>query len=229
LSDLSTGAIVYSMQRVVRPSLTEDLGRTVRDMIVDGALAAGERINEVHLAARLGVSRTPLREALMGLAAEGAVTHVPRLGFHVVPLSAEELEQLYPVRAILDPAALRMAGLPNASRIARLKALNARFVAARDPLEAVRTDDQWHLELVAGCPNALLLGFIEQMMWRTRRYELGLMRERADVDHTGDEHAAVIAALEAGDMDGACAALEANMRSGLQPILDWLAARERRR
>jgi DNA-binding GntR family transcriptional regulator len=217
------------MQRVAtRANLSDDLARSVRAMILDGALAPGERINEVHLAARLGVSRTPLREALTRLAAEGAVTSVPRLGFYVVPLSADEVLQLYPIRGILDPAALRLGGLPPPERLARLRDLNRRFVAARDPEEAVRIDDEWHLELIAGCDNPILLGFIEQMMWRTRRYELGLMRERDNLEHSGEDHEHILAALEAGDLDAACAALEANMRSGLEPILEWLAERGRK-
>jgi DNA-binding GntR family transcriptional regulator len=209
-----------------RLNLSDDLAARIRAMILDGLLPAGERINEVHLAARLGVSRTPLREALMRLVSEGAVTSVPRLGFYVVPLTAEELLHLYPIRGLLDPAALRLGGLPARDQIDRLKDINARFAAADDPMEAVRLDDEWHLELIAGCSNPVLLGFIEQMMWRTRRYELGLMRERANVEHTAHDHQRVIDALDAGDLDAACAALEANMRSGLQPILDWLAERE---
>jgi DNA-binding GntR family transcriptional regulator len=215
------------MQRLAdRTNLSEALAGEIRSMILDGLLPAGARINEVHLAARLGVSRTPLREALTGLVSEGAVTSVPRLGFYVVPLTAEELGHLYPMRAILDPAALRLGGLPPPGRIERLKAINARLAAAADPIEAVRLDDEWHFELLAGCPNPILLGFIEQMMWRTRRYELGLMRSRTNVEHTTGDHDRVIEALEAGDLDGACAALEANMRGGLEPILDWLAERE---
>jgi DNA-binding GntR family transcriptional regulator len=213
----------------VRPNLSADLAAAVRAMILDGTLPAGERINEVHLSASLGVSRTPLREALMRLVSEGAVTSVPRLGFYVVPLSAEELQHLYPIRGLLDPAALRLGGLPPPDRIERLKAINARFAAAEDPMEAVRLDDEWHLELIAGCANPVLLGFIEQMMWRTRRYELGLMRERTNVEHTAHDHGRVIEALEGGDLDAAVTALEANMKSGLQPILDWLAEREARK
>jgi DNA-binding GntR family transcriptional regulator len=165
---------------------------------------------------------------LTRLVAEGAVTSVPRLGFYVVPLSADELLQLYPIRGILDPAALRLGGLPPPGRLARLRDLNRRFVAARDPEEAVRIDDEWHLELIAGCDNPILLGFIEQMMWRTRRYELGLMRERDNLEHSGEDHEHIVAALEAGDLDAACETLEANMRSGLEPILEWLAERGRR-
>lgn len=215
------------MQRIaIRPNLSGDLCTRLRDMILEGDLPAGERLNEVHLAAQLGVSRTPLREALSRLGSEGAVTSVPRLGFFVCPLTPEEVEHLYPMRALLDPAALRQGGPVPPARIARLKALNRRFAAAADPRDAVQLDDRWHLELLAGCTNPILLGLIEQMIWRTRRYELGLMRAQANVARATGDHDAIIAALEAGDMDAACLALERNMLSGKQPILDWLAERE---
>jgi DNA-binding GntR family transcriptional regulator len=215
------------MQQIaIRPNLSGDLSTRLRDMILEGELPAGERLNEVHLAARLGVSRTPLREALSRLVSEGAVTSVPRLGFFVCPLTAEEVEHLYPMRALLDPAALRQSGPVPGPRIARLKALNRRFAAAADPREAVEIDDRWHLELIAGCTNPILLGLIEQMIWRTRRYELGLMRASTNVERATGDHDAIVAALEGGDMDAACLALERNMISGKQPILDWLAERE---
>ena len=195
-------------------------------MILEGAVPPGARINEVHLAAALGVSRTPLREALTALVAEGAVTAVPRLGFHVCPLTAEEVEHLNPMRAILDPAALRLSGIPPARKIGQLTALNRRFAAAKDPLEAVRLDDRWHLELIAGCSNPILLGFIEQMIWRTRRYELALMKARPNVERATGDHEEILAALEGGDLERACDALRRNMESGKQPILDWLSQRE---
>lgn len=208
-----------------RSNLNEALAAEVRDMIVDGRLTSGERVNEVHLAARLGVSRTPLREGLMRLVPEGAVTVVPRLGFFVTPLSSDEVEQIYPMRAILDPAALRLAGLPDKARIARLKALNRRIVKARSPAEIVQLDDLWHSELVELCPNAVLLGLIEQFMWRTRRYELALMADGINVAGTVECHERVVAALEARDLDLACARLEENMRHGQVPIMEWLAKR----
>ena len=218
------------MQRVApRPNLSDELAGVVRAMILDGSLPSAERINEVHLAAKLSVSRTPLREALTRLTSEGALTSVPRIGFYVCPLSEEEVEHLYPMRAILDPAALREGGIPSHERIEKLKTLNRRFAEAEDPMEAVRLDDAWHMELLAGCTNTILMGFIDQMIWRTRRYELGLMKERANLERATGDHDAIIAALEAGDLDGACRALERNMRSGKQPILDWLKERKGRK
>ena len=119
--------------RILFPFARQIVADAVRDYIVDGRLKPGERINEVRLAESLRVSRTPLREALTRLAGEGAVRVVPRSGCYVADLSAQEVEQLYPIRAILDPAALQLAGLPTAHRLRELRALNTRLRNAREP------------------------------------------------------------------------------------------------
>ncbi|MCC7142821.1 MAG: GntR family transcriptional regulator [Candidatus Eisenbacteria bacterium] len=195
-------------------------------MIVDGRLPAGERLNEVHLAERLGVSRTPLREALNRLVTEGAIEARPGRGYVVKPLSIEEFEQLYALRPILDPAALRLAGLPSFSRISKLGKLNQELRTARGADAAIELDDAWHQELLAGCPNQILLELIVGITRRTRRYELALMREARLVNQAGDDHERILAALRARDLDAACAALERNLKSGRAPIVAWLRARE---
>ncbi len=194
-------------------------------MIVNGDLSGGERINEVHLAAHLGVSRTPLREALTRLVGEGAVTALPRFGFYVCPMSVDEVEQLYPMRAILDPEALRLSGFPSPERMVALRELNLRVQAARTPEQVVALDDEWHLLLIRDCSNHILLGLIDQFIWRTRRYELALMRASKDVIRAGRDHDAILDSLAARDMDAACAGLRHNMQSGVQPIIDWLQSR----
>ena len=96
------------IKTVARENISDSVANAVRNMIVDGQLPAGERINEVHLSAALGVSRTPLREALNRLAQEGTLINRPRIGYTVRPLTLEEFEQVYDVRPLLDPeAALR--------------------------------------------------------------------------------------------------------------------------
>jgi DNA-binding GntR family transcriptional regulator len=209
-----------------RVNLAEEVANLIRDMILDGRLPAGDRINEVRLAAQIGVSRTPLREALARLANEGALRDVPRRGFFVCPLSAEEVRAIYPMRSILDPAALRLSGIPSADRVARLRRLNRQLGACTDPAEAVRLDDELHLELVADCPNPELVKLIRHFMWRTRRYELGLMRKRVNMAAAVTAHERIFAALEQGDLDLACEELVGNMSRGAQPILEWLAKRE---
>jgi DNA-binding GntR family transcriptional regulator len=207
-----------------RPNIGTIVADAVRDYIVDGRLKPGERINEVRLAESLRVSRTPLREALTRLAGEGAVRVVPRSGCYVADLSAQEVEQLYPIRAILDPAALQMAGLPTAGRLRELRALNARLRTARDPKRVISLDDEFHSELLASCPNHVLLELIDQLVWRTRRYELILMsNERASRNAAG-EHDAILDALEHKNLSAACERLRDNMLSGMAPLLARLNA-----
>jgi DNA-binding GntR family transcriptional regulator len=209
-----------------RPNISESLVVALRDMIVDGGLAAGARINEVHLAARLGVSRTPLREALGYLVAEGALNIVPRIGYFVCPLTLEEFQQIYPIRAILDPEALRLTGIPSAERLERLESLNQKIIKARDVEKVLSLDDAWHLELLAECPNHVLIELIKQFIRRTRRYEIALMRERRNVRATSNDHEKVMAALHAGNLKTACNALHQNMQNGSEPIIAWLKARD---
>src|SRR5215475_6389723 len=181
---------------IARDNISDSVAVAVRNMIVDGRLPPGERINEVHLSAELGVSRTPLREALAKLAQEGALRSIPRIGYFVRELSLEEFEQIYGIRPILDPEALRLAGLPSAERMARLKALNDKIEAARDPNAIIDLDDEWHLELVADCPNQVLVDFIKQIIQRTRRYEIALMREQKNVGVATANHKAIMSALK---------------------------------
>jgi len=195
-------------------------------MIVDGTLPAGDRVNEVHLSRSLGISRTPLREALGYLVAEKALKVVPRYGYYVCPLTFDEFKDIYGIRPILDPEALRLAGIPPPERLDRLGDLNRRIGESNDLEETINLDDKWHLDLLDGCPNRELVALIEQNMARTRRYEMALMREQNNVNNATDEHTAIINALRRGDLDRACVALRRNMQSGFEPIAAWLKSRE---
>jgi DNA-binding GntR family transcriptional regulator len=221
---------VFIMQQTIRPlqrrTAAELAVEAVRSMIVGGTLRAGERINEVRLAGQLGVSRTPLREALNRLAAEHAVEGTPNIGYMVHPLTLEEFEQIYDIRPILDPEALRLAGIPSKERLATLVRIGKGLAGERDPHRVLELDDAWHRELLAGCPNRVLLQIIDGIVLRTRRYELALMRERQSIARASEDHDRIIAALRQGDLDAACAALKHNMQSGRAAIVEWLKGRE---
>ena len=215
------------MQPLLRENTSEAVATAVRRMIVDGELSAGERINEVHLSQHLGVSRTPLREALARLAHEGALDTIPRIGHFVRPLTVEEAEQLYQIRPLLDPEALRMAGLPAKEKIEQLRDLNESITAAKDADEVINADNEWHIELLSGCPNKILVDLIKQFIRRTHRYEVALMRERGNILKATTNHRSIIAALKRRDLDGACDSLRANLESGRAPIVAWLKSREK--
>lgn len=209
-----------------RGNLSDLIMDTIRNMIVDGRLPPAERISEVQLSRQLGVSRTPLREALARLSHEGALDAIPRIGYFVRPLTISEFEQIYRIRPILDPEALRLAGLPSAERMKRLNELNQKMQKARTADAIIDLDDEWHLELVADCPNKVLIDLIKQFARRTRRYEIALMRERKNVLTSTGNHKAIMAALRRRDLKAACAALRENCTTGYEPIHDWLVGRD---
>ncbi len=209
-----------------RSNISDAAAAAVRAMIVEGLLVAGERINEVKLAVGLGVSRTPLREALARLAAEGALINRPHFGYFVHPLTLEEFRQIYPMRALLDPEALRLAGLPSTARLASLRKLNRQLSTARSVEQTIARDNSWHLELIADCPNKVLLELIEQFMARTRRYEIALMREKSNVEGTMNKHERILDSLHAGDLERACTLLKQNMQGGSPIIEAWLRSRD---
>lgn len=211
---------------LVRDNISDSLVTELRNMIVDARLSPGARINEVHLSQQLGVSRTPLREALARLAQEGALASVSRIGYFVRPLTLEEFEQLYPIRPLLDPEALRLAGLPSRERMGRLREINDRLEQARDTDAIIVLDDEWHLELIDACPNKVLIDLIKQFIRRTRRYEIALMREGKNVLTAKVNHKTIMAALRRRDLEAACAALRANLQTGYEPIASWLKSRE---
>jgi DNA-binding GntR family transcriptional regulator len=209
-----------------RENLPAELAALIRGLITDGTMEMGARINEVQLAERLEVSRTPLREALSRLASEGFVTVQPRRGFFVQRLGADEIRQLYGIRAILDPAALEMAGVPPPAQQRRLAELNRRIAGSGgDVGRPIALDDRWHMTLLAHCPNRILLDLIRQFMRRTRALEHVYMREHAGLGTAVAEHEHIQRALEAGDLETAVRELRQNMQSGLRVLIDWVGSR----
>jgi len=208
-----------------RPNLSQTLLDTVRDRVVRGALPASGRINEVALAEELGVSRTPLREALVGLAAEKLVVVEPRRGFFVAPLEANEVRDLYEMRAILDPAALRAAGIPSERQMKALRTLMERMRGGGAAARLVDLDNRWHRTLVEHCPNRILLDQIDHFVALTRRYEHRYFRETSSVEIARAQHERILDALARGQLDAACRALRENMRSAIEPLRAWLEGR----
>lgn len=211
---------------LMRGNMSDELVEQVQDLLDTGALRPGERLNEVALADQLGVSRTPLREALNRLAGRGALASRPRRGYWAPPLSSDEVRELYPVRAALDPMALRLAGVPTRARLKELKRLNDSFKRLRKPALLVDCDNAWHRALLADCPNRLLLSLIDDMIRRTRRYELAYLADLGGSDIAATEHERIMTALERRQLARACALLQRNMETAVEPMTRWLDAKQ---
>lgn len=187
-----------------------------------GQVKPGEGINEVQLAAELGVSRTPLREALIALESEGQITSENGKGFRFVPLSAGEFEDLAPVMAALESLALELSPVDELKSVgARLVELAEAFTDEHVEHSLVMTkDDEWHALMLSVCPNQRLLDVIESVRGSFHRYEALLVAEDVKIDRVAAEHAAIAHALADGDVPAAVAALKVNWMHGMQRILD---------
>ncbi|WP_242086900.1 GntR family transcriptional regulator [Microbacterium lacticum] len=187
-----------------------------------GDVAPGEGINEVQLAAELGVSRTPLREALIALESEGQITSENGKGFRFVPLSAREFEDLAPIMASLEGLALELSPLDELRTLGvRLSALAAEF--DQEIVEhalVISKDDEWHALMLSACPNERLLAMIESVRGAFHRYESLLVPDDVMIERVAAEHAEIARHLAEGDVPGATVALRDNWIHGMRRILD---------
>ena len=156
---------------IQRKPLRDDIQKEIIARITDGRLGAGGRINETHLATDLGISRTPLREAMITLGAAGFLHSDMGKGFLVPPLEAQEFSDLQGVLELLSPVALDFTGPPAPGRLMELGNLLGR---ARLPRGQGLTLDEaifrWTWLLVEDCPNALLRAEVLRLDGLARRY-----------------------------------------------------------
>ena len=207
---------------VARSLLRDDAFRAIRDAIVDGTLAPGERLNDGDLAQWLGVSRTPVREALARLEEAGLVRTKPGRYTMVSPLDLRALRGAQSVTTAMHELAVREA-LPNLStaELDAMRAANARFaeaLRANDVTAALAADDEFHAVTVTASANAALQSVLEQFTPALRRLE----RLRfASLSGRGSiaQHERIIALCEAGDVEGAAAATRTNWQT-LTPLLE---------
>lgn len=208
---------------LVRAPLRQEVRRVVLHGILNGTFAPGGDMNEAELAAQLGVSRTPLREALLGLESEGFLQSAVGRGFAVAPLTERDVEEIYPVLWTLECQALQSAPIPQATLVKGLADLNAELDAStKSPEKALALDRKWHELLLSGCKNRHLLGTIRQMKDLAERYELAYMRHSGSVPFSAKQHRAILAALRKRDHVGAVAYLVDNWRVSQEFLIPWI-------
>ncbi|WP_458691293.1 GntR family transcriptional regulator [Nocardia tengchongensis] len=189
------------------------LCRAIRDDIIRGAYAPGQRLTEDALAEHYGVSRVPVREALRTLEAEGFASSRPYAGVFVAALTEDEAADLLEIRARLEPlCASRAAVRRTPEQLGRLKELTA---LGQDAVRAGRLDElarlnsRFHEVLAEASGSTLLAQLIMQLSWKIAWvYSVELPRRASDSWH---EHEQICAALEAGDPERAGAVVTAHI------------------
>ncbi len=190
------------ISRVDRALLSEQALGAIRRAIVVGELAPGTPVKDVELAARMGLSRTPVREALARLADEGLIETKPHSYTRVTPLDADAVRDAHAVVQSMHGLATRSA-VPRltAEHLDAMREANARFAAAVDGgalEEAIARDDAFHGVLVHACGNAAVAATIRRYTPLLHRAIYLYFRSPLGRD-SAPMHERIIAACEAGD------------------------------
>jgi DNA-binding GntR family transcriptional regulator len=188
-------------------TLREQVFDHLREEILSSRLSPGQELNELALSAELEVSRGPIREALGWLASEGLVKVTPRHGAIVAELTDEEFVEAYQVREALETLAIRLA-VPRieSAELERLRELHqemTELVAKDEVKEFFDANAAFHQQIVDSSGNAKLGEHYRLLMAQMGRYLARSLSLRGTIDSSPPEHAAILAAVEAGDADEA--------------------------
>lgn len=207
-----------------RPQLSEDVARYVRRRIFDGTYSAGEYVRLDQLAAELGISVTPVREALFELRAEGLLAQQPRRGFVVLPVTGRDLADVANVQAhVGGELAARAALNITEDQLCELKEIQAQLeeaYAGDDDERTVRLNHDFHraINVAADSPK------LAQLMSQITRYapESVFPTIPGWPDQSIKDHRRVLAALEKRDDELARKAMSQHLAAGAAPLIDHL-------
>lgn len=213
----SSGRILTKPKRL---NLRDQAREIIRELILDERVEPGARVNESHLAERLEISRSPIREALGQLEREGFLVNRPGIGYYVRELTAREAEELYVILADLEALAVRLAGSFTREKLDELERLNDRVAEAAGRTEKIiAANFAWHRALVAGCPNETLLEMLETLRTQVYRYEYAYFGPTVAAQKSTSFHREMLTTLEPLDAEAARAAIEKHWLSDLGAVL----------
>ncbi|MFD2472164.1 GntR family transcriptional regulator [Amycolatopsis silviterrae] len=210
------------MTQLQRSNLREQVLEVVRQAMVSGELRPGDIYSAAALATRLGVSSSPVREALLTLVDQGLLEPVRNRGYRVVAMSERDLDEIYEMRLLLEvPATLSAAANAGPDDLARLDGLAGEIesaASAGDVALFLEADRRFHLDLLSLSGNGRLTAAIANLRDQTRLYGLEKLAEHGRLADSAREHREMLATVSARDW----ARLEEQVRVHLEHIrADW--------
>ena len=204
-----------------RRPLREEIYQVLLELLLQGDLTPGSDINEQELCAQLGVSRTPLREALIRLEQDGFLRSDMSRGFTVRSPSESEIRDVYPIIGTLESMAVRSRGDAIGEAIPELAAIIGEMEAvdAESYAEAEALDLAWHARVRAACGNAKVQELVTLLHRLVGRYEFAYMRDLQLRARSIEQHREVLQAFQAGDLDAAAGQLEEHWRHAMEQDL----------
>jgi len=212
---MTTTGMLTGLSEIKRAPLREQARQALRGLITSGAIKPGELHSIGSVADQLGVSITPVREALLDLEGDGLVEMVRNRGFRVATLTDEDLDELVELRLLLEvPAVVRVARTDPRPDLSALRGIADEMVelaARRDIVEFLRLDREFHLGLLALAGNKRLVATVSLLRDQTRLYGIEQVAGTDEFLHTADEHPELVALIAAGDAEGAGALMRRHL------------------
>ncbi len=191
----------YPVQKPL--TLRERIVEFIKDAILTGKLAPGERVPEQEIAESFGISRTPIREAFRQLESEGFITVVPRKGAVVSAITAKDVADFYAIKSLLEGYAAKKACFKLKEKdIKRLENLNEHMqrCAERDDVKGFfKYDDQFHDTFLKACGNDKLCALVHQLVQQFERLRVTALSLEGRMDVSVKQHAEIISAFKKGD------------------------------
>ena len=204
---------------------------TLRQAILKGELKPGERLMEIQLANKLGVSRTPVREAIRKLELEGLVLMIPRKGAEVAEITRQDMEDVLEVRTALEELAVKDAcDHITDAQLSELKKASSEFKKAllegKDLVTCADADMHFHNVILSATNNRRLIQMLNNLSEQMYRYRMEYLKDERTHKTLIDEHDAIRRALKNHDKTKAGAAIRVHIDNQKRSILESLTEKE---
>ncbi len=195
-------------------TLTDQVYEVLRERVISGKISPGEFIREQDVSERLGVSRTPVREALARLASEGFLERIPHRGFRLPEETVDDLIEIYPIMTALEVLGTREAFEHLGSKaFAELRKINETYAKAfeeKDVYAGIDNNHAFHSGLSALSGNKRLCRMLDDLRSRVRSLEIWAFSDIGHWQKSVEEHEEILQAMEEGELEKALEILANN-------------------
>jgi DNA-binding GntR family transcriptional regulator len=220
---------VPSTITVLEQDATARAVRILRDMVMSRRIGPGQQLRQDGLAEKMGLSRSPLREALRTLETEGLLVHVPNQGYFVARLRSSDLRQIYLMRRLLETELLKSVRAPSTEELSKVRDENERIhQSVRDGnlAQVLRANRKFHFCIFALSPLDLVMRQVERLWHQSESYRAVYLWVPAAQEQIIAEHLAMIAALESHDVKGLIAVADRHRSTAEAAVIGILRGEE---
>jgi DNA-binding GntR family transcriptional regulator len=208
---------------ITRQPLRHQVYQAILDSVHRGDLPPGSRVKDTTLASQLGVSRTPVREALLQLTREGILQADMGRGFRVGQLDPTEMRETGAILGALEVLALEISPEFSGERLRRLAEIDRVLSQTRaDAERIVALEEEWHRTLLQECPNGRLRDIISSLWQVPRRYMRAYLRDSGRLSLSTQHHSRIVEALRRQDRTSAGGRLKQYWERGVEELGSWM-------